>query len=164
MVDPGQFTLVFIVLAVMVFGLLSLLTAIIPGLVIIWVAALVYGLVTGFNLNSGILFGIITLLMLVGNVIDNIIMGTTTRQTGASWYSIGAALLAGLVGSLVWPPLGGLLAALLVVFAIEVIRLRNWRQALKSAGGVLAGCGWAVVARLGIGVIMIVLFLLWVYL
>ncbi len=164
MVDPGQFTLVFIVLAVMIFGLLSLLTAILPGLTIIWVAALVYGLVTGFNINSGILFGIITILMLGGNIIDNIIMGATTHQAGAKWYSVGAALLAGLVGSLAWPPFGGLVAALLAVFVIEIIRLRNLRQALKSAGGVLAGCGWSVIVRFGIGVIMIVLFLLWVYL
>jgi len=164
MVNPGQFALLFIVLAVMVFGLLSLLTVVLPGLTIIWVAALVYGLITGFNLTSGILFGIITLLMLGGSIIDNIIMGASTHQAGASWYSIAGALVAGLVGSVAWPPFGGLVAALLVVFVIEIIRLRNWRRALQSARGMLAGCGWSVIARLGIGVLMILLFLLWVYL
>ena len=81
--------------------------------VLIWVAALVYGLVIGFDIWSGILFGIITLLMLFGNVVDNLFMGAGARKTGASWLSVGVALLGGIIGSLLMPPLGGLVLAML---------------------------------------------------
>ncbi len=76
----GEVALQIVVLAVMLVGLFGLLTLVIPGLTIIWVAALVYGLVTGFDIWSGILFGIITLLMLFGNVVDNLFMGAGARR------------------------------------------------------------------------------------
>src|SRR5512133_2103805 len=106
----------------MLFGLFSLVMPVLPGLVIIWVPALVYGLVTGFNWVNGILFGVMTLLMLFGNIVDNLIMGQRARQQGASWLAIAVALGAGVVGSLVFPPFGGLIAALIGLFAVEYFR------------------------------------------
>src|SRR5690606_32062076 len=117
----GAFQLV--ILAIMLFGLFSLFIPVLPGLVIIWVPALVYGIVTGFNTVSGILFVIMTVLMLIGNVVDNVIMGAKARKQGASWIAIGVALLAGVLGSLIFPPFGGLIAAQLGLFAVEFYRL-----------------------------------------
>src|SRR5512132_3086170 len=110
-----------VVLAVMLFGLLGLIIPVLPGLVIIWVPALVYGLVTGFNWVSAILFGIMTLLMILGNLVDNFIMGARARVQGASWLAIGVALAAGVLGSIIFPPFGGLIAALLGLFAVEML-------------------------------------------
>src|SRR5512133_2941224 len=93
-----------IVVMIMLFGLFSLIIPVLPGLVIMWVPVLVYGLLTGFNWTSGILFAIITILMLVGNLVDNVIMGQRARAQGASWVAIAVALAAGVVGSLVFPP------------------------------------------------------------
>lgn len=149
--------------AVMLFGLVGLVIPILPGLTIIWLAALVYAFAVGLNWVSGIVFGGITLLMLGGNVVDNLMMGTTARQTGASWLAVGVAIAAGLLGSVLWPPLGGLLAAMLGIFIVEVIRLKDWRQALTSTRGVALGCGTSVIIRIGIGMVMILLWLAWVF-
>ena len=74
---------------------------ILPGLVIIWVAGLVYGLVSGFTLRSAASsLRLMTVLMLVGSVIDNFIMGATARQKGASWIAIALAMVLGVAGSL----------------------------------------------------------------
>lgn len=151
-----------VTLAVMLFGLFGLLIPILPGLVIIWLAALVYGLVTGFSWGSGILFAIITLLMVAGSLVDNFLMGASARQTGASWLAIGVALVAGVIGSLVWPPFGGLLAALLGLFLVEYLRVRQWRLAWESTRSMATGCGWAVVVRLIMGGVMILLWGIWV--
>ncbi|MHC1785419.1 MAG: DUF456 family protein [Anaerolineaceae bacterium] len=151
------------ILAIMIFGLVGLATTIIPGLTVIWAAALVYALVTGFNLLSGILFGGMTVLMIGGNLVDNYFMGASARKTGASWLSIGVALTAGVAGSIIWPPFGGLILALLGLFLVEFIRLRNWRQALTSTRSMATGCGWAVFTRLGIGMVMILMWLVWIY-
>lgn len=154
-----------ILLGVMLFGLVTIVfLPVLPGLVIIWLAALVYGLVSGFS-TAGIIIGlIITGLMIFGSLVDNILMGTSASKTGAPWWSITLALIAGMAGSIFWPPFGGLIASLLVLFAIEVIRLRNWRKALQTTRGMALGCGWAVVARVGIGIVMIVLWGIWVLL
>jgi uncharacterized protein len=159
----GQAALLVTVLAVMVFGLLSLLTTIIPGLAIIWLAALAYGLLRGFNINGYILFGIITLIFIGGSVADNIFMGTTARQGGASWLSIAVALIGGLAGSLIWPPFGGLLLSFAGLFLVEIIRRRDWRLAWQSTRSMAAGCGMAVIARLAIGMVMIIIWAVWVY-
>ena len=156
----GLVALQSLVLAVMIAGLLTLLVPVLPGLVIIWIPSLVYYLVTGFDLTAIILFVFITILMIVGNLVDNVLMGGSARAKGASWLAIGAALVASLVGSFVWPPFGGLIGALLVLFAVEYFRLKDWRQALDSTTSMAMGCGWAVVARMGIGVVMIALWIL----
>lgn len=156
----GSVALQITVLAVMIAGLLTLFIPVLPGLVIIWVAALVYYLVVGFNLTSGILFAVITLLAIAGGLIDNVIMGGSARSKGASWLAIGVALVAALIGSLVWPPFGGLIGALLALFVVEFIRLKDWRQALDTTSSMAVGCGWAVVARIGIGAVMIILWAL----
>lgn len=154
------FVLQVVTLTAMLAGLVSLVTTIIPGLTIIWAAALVYALVTGFNWVSGTIFGVITLLMLVGNLADNLVMGANARVFGASWIAIGAAIIGAIVGSFVWPPFGGLVFAFLALFIVEIIRLRSMKKAWGSLRGMMEGCGWAVVIRMLIGVIMILLWII----
>jgi uncharacterized protein YqgC (DUF456 family) len=60
----------------MLLGLSSLLLVVIPGLTVIWLATLIYGILTGFKLSSGIIFVVITALMLIGNVSDQLMMGS----------------------------------------------------------------------------------------
>jgi uncharacterized protein len=150
-----------IILGVMLFGLVGMLTYIIPGLVIIWLAALVYGLAVGFHLVSWIIFGLLTILMIGGGLIDNVMMGAKARQTGASWVAVAVSLVAGLVGAIIFPPFGGVIGALLAIFVVELIRLRSWRPALVSTRSMAVGCGWATLIRLGIGGLMIILWGVW---
>jgi len=157
-------TVQIVVLAVMLLGLFSLLIVIIPGLTIIWLAALVYGLLTGFDLTSGLIFLGITLLMIFGNVVDQLLMGARAKKSGASWTGVVVSMLAALVFSILFPPFGGLVAALIALFTIETVRLKNWRQAGESTKEMAIGCASAVVARFGIGLVMIGLWALWLYL
>lgn len=150
-----------IILVVMVFGTFSLVIPFMPGLTIVWVAALVYGLIEGFNLTGGILFGVITLLMLFGSVVDNLLMGAEAKQSGASWLAIGIALVAGVAGSLAFPPFGGLALTLIGLFVVEIIRLRDWRRASDSTKSMMLGWGKAVLARIGIAVVMIGVWIAW---
>jgi uncharacterized protein YqgC (DUF456 family) len=123
-----------ILLTVMLFGLFSLvLLPILPGLVIIWAAALVFGWVNGFATTAGIiLFGIITVLMIAGSLVDNLLMGASARKTSASLTSVTIALVAGMIGSIFLPLFGGILLSLAALFALEVYRRRNWREAFES--------------------------------
>lgn len=143
-------------------GLLGLLFYIIPGLTIIWLAVLVYAIVTGFTVPTAILFGIITLLMVGGNLIDNLLMGAEAKKTGASWIAVVVALVAGIAGTFLLPPFGGLIFAALSILIVEWIRKRDLREGAKSAGGILRGCGLTVVSRFAIGLLMIGLWVIWV--
>src|SRR4030065_1510712 len=85
-------------LVFMLVGLVGLIIPVFPGLVVIWLAALVYGLATGFETLGTVLFVLITLLLLVGAVIDNILMAAPARQGRASWGSIILGMGGGAVG------------------------------------------------------------------
>ncbi len=157
-------TLQILVLSVMLFGLLSLILQIIPGLTIIWLAALVYGLVTSFSGVNIFIFILMTALMIFGTIVDEVLMGARAHKSGASWITILAAIVAGVWGSLQFPPLGGLIAALLVLFTLETLRLKEWRKALNSTKEMALGCSYAFFARFGIGMAMILLWVVWVWL
>ena len=158
-----QVGLPLVLLTVMLFGLFSLvLLPILPGLVIIWAAALVYGLVTGFASTTGIiLFVVISVLMIAGSLVDNVLMGASAHKTGASLTSVTIALVAGMIGSFFLPLFGGILLSLAALFALEYYRRRNWREALTSTKGMALGCGWAVVLRFVMGLVMIGLYGAW---
>jgi uncharacterized protein YqgC (DUF456 family) len=146
----------------MLVGLLGLALPIYPGLVIMWLAALGYGVVSGFKALGIVIFVILTVLMLVGSVVDNLMLGAGARKGGAAWLSIGVALLAGVIGTLIFPPIGGIVAAPLAVLVLEYSRLGDWRKALQALRGLAVGWGLAYVIRLAIGVVMMVLWWVWV--
>ena len=152
-----------LVLTMMLVGLLGLLVPIIPGLVIIWVAALGYGIYAGFGTLGWVMFALITVLMIGGSVIDNILMATKAHDSGAPWWVVLVALVAGIIGNFLLPVIGGILAALLALFLVEFIRRKNAKKALSSMKGMLIGWGWAVLIRFIIGLFMIGLWLIWAF-
>jgi len=148
----------------MLFGLFGLVIPIFPGNVVMWMAALIYGLVFGFGKLGGIMFAVITLLMLTAVLADNFLMGAKAREKGAAWTSIILALLAGVLFTLIFPPIGGIIAAPLVLYLMEFQRLEDSAEATKVVKALLVGWGLAFVVRFGIGVVMIVLWGIWAYL
>jgi uncharacterized protein YqgC (DUF456 family) len=150
-----------VILVGMAIGLLGSIVPFFPGVIIIWLAILGFGLLHGFSLGSGILFGFVTLLMLASTVIDNVLMGASARMRGTSWLALSIGMVSLLIASFFWTPLGGVLAAFVVVFLIELVRLKDWRQAVESIKGMALGCGWTGVARFGIGLVMVGLWVVW---
>ncbi len=150
-----------LVLAVMIVGLI--VVPILPGLVIIWVAALGYGLIHGFGVLGWVMISLITVLMLAGSILDNVLMGASAHQKGAPWWVILIAMVAAIAANFLLPIIGGILGGLLVLFLIEWLRLKDWRSALTSMRGMLVGWGWAFVFRFIIGLIMIGLWLIWAW-
>ncbi len=150
-----------VTLTIMLAGLLVL--PLLPGLVIIWAAALGYGLAAGFGTLGWIMFAILSVLMIAGSVVDNVMIGRSAHKQGAPWWVILVAMLAAIVGSFVIPipVIGGILSALGTLFIIEWIRLKEGRKALASLKGMAIGWGWAFVIRFIIGVFMIGLWLVW---
>jgi len=150
--------LIYMIMAV---GLIGMIIPIYPGVVIIWAAALIQGLVTGFATQEIWVLVVITILMIAGTLVDNVLMGGKARQAGASWTSIAGALLAGLAGTFAFPPLGGIIAAPTLLFLLEYARLRDSQAAWGVTKGLLTGWGLSFVARFLIGLAMIIVFVLW---
>jgi uncharacterized protein YqgC (DUF456 family) len=154
-------------LLVMLVSLLGLLIPVFPGNEIIWLTALVYGLLSGFQGLGLWMFLAITLLAIVATVADTILINAGAARGGASWLSITAGIIAGFAGTFLFPPIGGLIGAPLAVFAVEGIRRNQaqesdpWGGAWRALRGMAAGWGMALVVRFGLGVLMIICWVLW---
>ncbi len=145
----------------MLVGEVGLIIPFFPGVPLIWLSILGYGLLRGFDWKSGIVFALITLLMLFSTVVDNLLMGASARQKGTSWLAIGIGTAVMLVAGIFLSPFVGLLLAFGAVFLVEFLRRNNWREALDSLRGLLVGYGWTFLARFAIGLVMIGLWLFW---
>jgi uncharacterized protein len=150
-------------LTFMLFGLAVLLIPVLPGLVIIWAVGLGYGIFAGFGALGWVMFALMTVLMVVGSLADNVLMGSSAHKQGAPWWVILLAMVAAIAGNFALPIVGGVLAALGSLFLIEWARLKDAKKAYASMKGMLVGCGWAVAIRFIIGMVMIGLWMIWAW-
>jgi hypothetical protein len=149
-------------------GLLGLIVPVFPGLVIMWLGALVYALIQGAAGNmtgwDWFLFGLITVLMIVGSIADNLIIAYKMRDKYIPWSSILWAFAGGIVASIFLTPLGGLIAAPVVLYLAEMNRLKDRDAALASTKAYMIGWGWAFGVRFIIGLMIIGSWALWAWL
>lgn len=157
-------SLIFLITQVfMLVGLFGLIIPVFPGTVVMWLATLFYGFATGWGTLGVVLFVIITVIMLASTVVDNIFMGLGARRASASWTTIAAAYVAGLAGTFFLPPIGGLIAAPLVILLLEHNRDQDWARAWQATKGLIFGWGLSFVVRFGLGAVMLLLWWLWVW-
>ncbi|HUE99668.1 MAG TPA: DUF456 domain-containing protein [Anaerolineales bacterium] len=151
-------------LFVLLVGLLGLIVPIFPGLTIMWLGTLVYAIIQNSAGNmTGVdwfLFGLITLLMIIGNIADNLIIARKMRDKYIPWSSILWAFAAGIVASLFFTPLIGLVAAPVGLYMAENRRLKNNEAAIESTKAYMIGWGWAFGVRFLIGLMMTGLWML----
>lgn len=150
------------VLTAMLVGLLGLIVPVYPGLLIIWLAGLVYGIMHGFSTLGIIILGAMTILLVGGEIVDNVMMAAGARTSGVPWKTIILAMLAGLLLTIIHP-LAGLAGAPLTLYLLEVRRLKDNKKALVSVRGLLIGWGLGFATRFGIGLMMILLWGIWVW-
>ncbi len=93
MIDFLEAAYLWLTLFFMLLGLFGLLFPVIPGLFIMWLSALGYGVVSGFDTLGIVMFVLITLLAVGGSLADNLFMGAGARWGGACWGTILVALL-----------------------------------------------------------------------
>jgi uncharacterized protein len=150
-----------ITLVVMLVGLFGLMVPVFPGMLVIWLAALGFGIVVGFNTLGIWMFALITVLAVAGSILDNVFMAAGARQGGAAWTTLFLGVVGGVVGTILFPPVGGLILAPLVIFLLEWRKRKQWRLALQSIRGMAVGWGLSFVVRFGIGILMIICWIIW---
>lgn len=154
-------------LFVLLVGLAGLVVPIFPGLTVMWLATLVYALLQSaaqrMTVWDWVLFAVITLLMIVGNIVDNIIIARKMRDKFVPWSSIILSFTASLIASLFLTPLVGLAVAPLALFGLELRRLRDRAAALDSTKAYVIGWGWSFAVRFIIGVMITGFWMLWAW-
>lgn len=146
-------------LLIMLVGLIGTVLPIIPGTVLILLAAFLYGLVEGFQVIGWPTLLLLLFLTLVATSADLWASSVGAKVGGASGWSIVVGLIGGLVGFVFFSLPGAILGAVLGVLLTEIVRVGDWRQALKAGSGWLLGWLLSTVVQLGLGLVMVAVFI-----
>ena len=144
-------------------GLLGVIIPVLPDMLLIWGAALGYGLLLGWGEKGPWLFGLISLLGLVGLLSEAWASGAGARIGGGSVWGILAGLVAGFIGLIFFSPLGFLVGLLLGSFTVEYMRLKDPKLAAQAVLGMGLGYGASFGIRLALGLAMMAVWLYWVF-
>ncbi len=147
----------------MLIGLAGMVVPVFPGVTVIWALTLLYGLIFGFHAGGAWFFGVLTLLAVIGWGIDNVLMGSKAKLSGARWSSLALAFVAGFVGSIFLTPLGGIIITLLALYLGEYLHRHDRAEAWRITKEMALGWGWSFIARFAIGMTMIGLWAIWAW-
>lgn len=146
----------------MCIGVLGTLLPILPGIPVAWGAALVYGLIEGFDAVGWIAFAIITLLAVAGLAAGAILPARRVSALGAPRSTLFMGLLLGVTGFFVLPVIGLPIGAAAGIFLAEQRRLGDRRAAWTTTKNLLVGFGLGALAQFGAGLAMIIVWAIWV--
>lgn len=147
----------------MLAGLVGIFIPLMPDILLIWGAGLAYGLVVGWGSLGPWMFGVMTILGVIGLLTDLWLTSLGGKIGGASLSSILVGILAGFVGMIFLSPIGGIFVMLGTTFYLEFRRVKDTDLAVKGMLGVALGYGASIGVKVGIAIVMILLWLIWVF-
>jgi uncharacterized protein YqgC (DUF456 family) len=160
---PLQVVIAALVFTIMVVGVAGIALPVVPDLPLIWLAALGYGLIEGFSgWIGGLAMGALTIMALLGLLIDLALGHAVAKQTGTSWQAILASIVLGIVGLFFYPPFGPIAGAVLGLFLVEFWMRGDAGLAWTSVKGYAFGSGLGFVLKLTLALIMISVWLVWI--
>jgi uncharacterized protein len=148
----------------MAVGLIGTLLPLLPGLPIIWAAALVFGLAEGFDRTGAIAFTLITLVGAAGVSAGLILPHRRVAARGAPASTVAAGVVLGIVGFFAIPVVGLVLGAVGGVLLAERARTGDWDVAWTTTKDLLVGFGIGVAVEFAAGLAMILCWVAWVLL
>ena len=137
-----------------------------PGNIMILVASVIYGFITGFHEVTVRILILLALLTAAGEVVEYVMGIVGAKRYGSSNRGIVFSMIGGFAGAIICAPLffgfGAILGALGGAFAgaflaeLNTYGLEQWKKALKSGWGNFLGRVAGMITKLSIGIGMIV--------
>ena len=158
----GEPVVVLLVAAAMAVGLVGTVVPVVPGLGLVWLAGLVYGLVEGFGTVGLVAFALMTALGAAGTAAGVVVPRRAATAAGAARSSLWLGALLAIVGFFVIPVVGLPLGGALGIQLGEQLRTRDRRSAWRTTRATLTGFGLAALIQLATGVAMVVVWATWV--
>lgn len=159
----GSETVTIVVVAlVMAIGLFGVVLPFVPGLPLIWLAALLYGLIEDFGAVGWVAMVLITLAMAGGIVAKVVLPQRRATSSGAPTSTLVVAFIAGIAGFFLIPLIGLPLGAVAGVLGAEYARTRDLEAAWASTKQVVVGFGLGALVEMGAGFVMIAIWVVWV--
>ena len=164
--QPAESFLTLAAYLLIILGLAGSILPILPGPLLIWLGAILWGWVDGFQRVGWPTLVILGVLMLLAWTSDLVVSTFGTRRAGASWKAVAGAVVGGIVGAVlltgVLPVIGTIvgtiLGAVIGILVIEYYDKGDWRQALRASKGYIFGSLAGRVLELFMSLLMIAIF------
>lgn len=146
---------------VLVVALLGTLLPVIPGIGLMWAAALVYGLIVGFDT-----FGVATMIFLSILTIASVALGFLVPKRAAEEFGVQRSsqlvgLVFGVVGFFLIPVFGVIIGALAGILLAEYLDKDDMQLAWQATVATAKGFGISALIQFGLGFAMLVLWSAW---
>jgi uncharacterized protein YqgC (DUF456 family) len=141
-------------IAIVIFGVVSLVAPILPGVAIIYAGILVIAWADDFTRIGPLVLIVMLALTLVALVADNVAGLFGARKAGASGWGVFGAGVGALAGLFLGLP-GVILGPALGALVFEYARNPDAKQAMRAGAGGLLGFFLAVIAKAVFGFLLI---------
>lgn len=155
--------LIVLVAAVMVIGVAGTVLPILPGLPVIWAAALAYGLVTGFGTGAWVAMALITVLVAAGTAAGFYLPQRSAASIGVPWWGQLIALALAVAGFFTVPVVGAPLGFVLGIFLATLGRDRHLSGALRATRSTLKTMLVTSGVQFATGLMMMAVWVVWVW-
>lgn len=150
-----------LVLLAMIVGTVGVVVPVLPGLVVVWGATLLWALERQDG-AGWLTLGIATIVYAVGLVAKYLLPGRRMRTAGVDAVIVAVALVVAVVGFFVVPVVGAPVGFVLAIYVLELVKRREhagaWRatvSAVRAVGlsiGVELATAFAIIATWGVAV------------
>jgi uncharacterized protein YqgC (DUF456 family) len=156
--EPLNTVVLIVTLLLMIVGLIGTVAPVIPGTILIFLGALLYAAVEGFQVIGWPTLVVLGILTIIATTAELWASSVGAKVGGASGWSVVVGVIAGLVGFVVFNFVGAIAGTVLGVLGAELVRVGDLKQALKAGSGWLIGWALSTVLQLVIGVSMAAIF------
>lgn len=146
----------------MVVGIFGTVVPLLPGLPIVWAAALAYALLSDPGATGWLTFAVITALAIAGLLIGTALPHRRVVAAGVPRSSVIAGVAFGFVGFFAIPVVGLPIGAAAGILLAEKRRLDDWGAAVAATKSLLIGFGLGALLQFGAGVAMMAVWVVWV--
>ena len=155
----GQIILWIIVIALFAIGLAGTILPTLPGNILIFAGALVYGIFTEFEEVTLWVLAALAGISIGAQVLDYVAGAYGAKRFGASKYGIWGAIIGGILGFIILNIVGLIVGVFLGAIVPEMLLGQNLREALRVGWGSLLGFLGGTLMKFVLGLVTIGIFL-----
>jgi len=155
-----EIALFILTLSIMLIGMIGVIIPMLPGVPVIFAAALIYGIITGFETISGDILIIFGLMTVVSLVLDWVATALGVKKMGGSYLGMLGSFI-GMILGLLLPGvgiIGFIIGAFVGAFVFEILIGKKTNEALRAGFGSFIGFLLGGVLKFVIGAAMIGVF------
>lgn len=145
----------------MVVGLCAVIVPILPGLLIMWAAALAYGFGVGWTPAGIAVMAALTVLAIISLITSVTVPRKAAAESGASGVAQLGGLVGAIIGAFMIPVIGLFIGGIVGVLLTEYGRNGSWDQAWIATKGTAKGFGVSMLIDIAAGAVMLALWLGW---